>query len=287
MKTPFLIICTATAIGFGAPQIQNPTDGFTRSPTEHIINEVDRPFLVRSVKGSVVLREGGTPLPDVLIEIRGPGDSARVRRARTDGRGRFKLPGVPRGNYKVKTTCPGNPLTREEMSVFIIGSLYVALQGPNNIVPLTGWPVSQWKGTAGPNGQYFTDVAPGSTYYNFIQQMAYLGITSGCGGSKYCPSSPTTNVEMAVFTMFAREYVLTGSALASFNYPSTPCFTDVPSTDPYFKFVQGVAGLQVIPYPTFIACPPSTGTPFREGNDITRAQAAPYAVRGILGEESY
>ena len=79
----------------------------------------------------------------------------------------------------------------------------------------------------------------------------------------------------------------TGSAGSSFSYPTTPqCFSNVPSTDPYFKFVQGLARLNVIPYEKALpACP--TGTAFNEGNSITRIQAVPYAVRGILGNQSY
>ncbi len=42
--------------------------GFTKSPTEHIINELDQPFTVRSVKG-VVLDQGGFQMPGVLLEL--------------------------------------------------------------------------------------------------------------------------------------------------------------------------------------------------------------------------
>ena len=83
--------------------------------------------------------------------------------------------------------CPAAQLTRDEMAVFIIASVYVALQGPGNTKPLPNWPT--WP------RQYFNDVPPSNNYYDFIQQMAYLGITGGCSVSPplYCPSSPTTN----------------------------------------------------------------------------------------------
>jgi len=177
--------------------------------------------------------------------------------------------------------CPAAQLTRDEMAVFIIASVYVALQGPGNTKPLPNWPT--WP------RQYFNDVPPSNNYYDFIQQMAYLGITGGCSVSPplYCPSSPTTNAEMAVFTMAAREYVLTGNALSAFCpaiCPPTPCFADVPATDPYFPFVQALTALDVIPYGGS-AC--GSGITFGEGNPVTRIQATPYAVRGILGEQSY
>ncbi len=175
--------------------------------------------------------------------------------------------------------CPASGLTRDEMAVFIVASVYAALQGPGQVAPVGGWPSLP---------QYFTDVPPSNPYYHWIEQMKYLNITGGCQASPpmYCPTSPTTNGEMAVFTMAAREYVLTGNALTAFPYPTTPqCFPDVASTDVYFKFVQGLAQLNVIPYGGWGACPSSTQ--FLEGNAITRIQAAPYAVRGILGDQSY
>jgi hypothetical protein len=127
-----------------------------------------------------------------------------------------------------------------------------------------------------------------NSFYDQIEQMMYIGITDGCSLSPpmYCPAANTTNAEMAVFTMAARSYILTGSAAAGhagdFPYPTTPqCFPDVPSTDPYFPFVQALAQLNVIP------CAGVSGPAFGEQNAITRIQAVPYAVRGILGEQSY
>ena len=114
------------------------------------------------------------------------------------------------------------------------------------------------------------------------------GITGGCQASPrmHCPSSPTTNAEMAVFTVAAHQYVLTGSSGTALAYPTSPqCFSDVPSTDPYFKFIQGLAQLNVIPSGGFAACP--TGTQFQEPASITRMGATPYSVRGILGDQSY
>jgi hypothetical protein len=179
--------------------------------------------------------------------------------------------------------CPTADLTRGQMAVFIIASVYVALQGPNQTAPAGGW-----VGGASPLPQYFTDVPPSNSFYDQIEQMMYIGITDGCSLSPpmYCPAANTTNAEMAVFTMAARSYILTGSAAAGhagdFPYPTTPqCFPDVPSTDPYFPFVQALAQLNVIP------CAGVSGPAFGEQNAITRIQAVPYAVRGILGEQSY
>ena len=43
-----------------------------RSPTEHIINELDAPIVVRSVSGVVTLESEGDALPNVLPGLQGP-----------------------------------------------------------------------------------------------------------------------------------------------------------------------------------------------------------------------
>ncbi|KXK11830.1 MAG: hypothetical protein UZ14_CFX002002614, partial [Chloroflexi bacterium OLB14] len=38
---------------------------------------------------------------------------------------------------------------------------------------------------------------------DWIEQLALEGITSGCGGGNYCPNSPATRDQMAVFLVNA------------------------------------------------------------------------------------
>jgi len=45
----------------------------------------------------------------------------------------------------------------------------------------------------------FADVAEGAFAENFINTLFYNGITAGCGGGNFCPDSPITRKEMAVF----------------------------------------------------------------------------------------
>jgi hypothetical protein len=49
-----------------------------------------------------------------------------------------------------------------------------------------------------PLGQ-FSDAPPGYWAFSFIEALARAGITSGCGGDQYCPTSPVTRAQMAVF----------------------------------------------------------------------------------------
>lgn len=78
--------------------------GFTKSPTEHIIVEVDEPFTVRVVRG-VVLDPSGAEMDGVVVEIQD--GTGRIRGTRTGPKGAFKLGGVPKGTYRFKVTMNG------------------------------------------------------------------------------------------------------------------------------------------------------------------------------------
>lgn len=81
---------------------------FTRAPIEHEIDVLERPFVVPLVRGKVCVASGdGLVLPDVLIEIQGPDRSRKIRRAKTDQDGQFRINRTPSGTYKFKATLNG------------------------------------------------------------------------------------------------------------------------------------------------------------------------------------
>jgi hypothetical protein len=80
------------------------------------------------------------------------------------------------GNY-----CPGSSVTRAQMAVFLLKSEHGALFTPP---PATG---------------VFPDVPASDPFAPWIEQLAVEGITGGCGGGNYCPASPVTRGQMAVF----------------------------------------------------------------------------------------
>jgi len=80
------------------------------------------------------------------------------------------------GNY-----CPDNPVTRQQMAVFLLKAKY-----GSSYVP------------AGCTG-IFADVACPSQFADWIEELANQGITGGCGGGNYCPTNPNTRGQMAVF----------------------------------------------------------------------------------------
>jgi beta-propeller repeat-containing protein/S-layer family protein len=87
----------------------------------------------------------------------------------------------------------------------------------------------------------FSDVPPSNAFFNFINVMYEAGITGGCATSplQYCPNSTTTRGEMAVFIITA---MFRGN---SFNYTTTPYFSDVPASNGFFKFIQKMKDLGI------------------------------------------
>lgn len=84
--------------------------------------------------------------------------------------------GCGAGNY-----CPGNPVTRAQMAVFLLKAEHGSAYAP---------PVCA--GT-------FGDVPCPSQYANWIEQLAAENVTGGCGGGNYCPNSVNIRGQMAVF----------------------------------------------------------------------------------------
>ena len=80
---------------------------FTKSPTEHFIDEVYEPFHVESVAGVITIERSDQALPKALFEIEGPGSQRRIRHGVSDSRGTFKISHVPYGTYRFKATLNG------------------------------------------------------------------------------------------------------------------------------------------------------------------------------------
>jgi hypothetical protein len=150
--------------------------------------------------------------------------------------------------------CPTADVTRAEMAVFIVRAVY----GGDNF-------------TLNQSTPYFIDVPEGSFGYLWIQKMYELGITTGCAPQLFCPTDPVTRDEMAVFITRMR------FEQTPFTYPQTPYFTDVPTTDPDFPYVQRLAYDQVTTgCGTNLYCPTQ---------DVLREQMAAFILKGAFNEE--
>jgi PKD repeat protein len=86
------------------------------------------------------------------------------------------------GNY-----CPSAPVNRAGMAVFILRGEHGSTFSP---------PAA--------NGTVFTDVTTATFLAKWIEVFAGEGITTGCGGGRYCPADPVTRDAMAVFLLRGR-----------------------------------------------------------------------------------
>lgn len=111
----------------------------------------------------------------------------------------------PSRNY-----CPSTPVTRDQMAVFLLRTKHGAGYYPPAI---TGTPI-------------FADVPATHWAGAFIQQLAAEGITGGCGGGNYCPTSNVTRDSMAIFLLRVKH----GSSYAPPPPQNPPMFADVPNS---------------------------------------------------------
>ena len=142
--------------------------------------------------------------------------------------------------------CPGDPIDRKTMAVWVVR----VLDGEDPEA------VSESR---------FDDVDVSGFYAPFIERMAELEVTRGCGdGSGFCPDRSVTRAEMAVFLSRA------------FELPEgpDPGFVDVPSDAWYAADVARLAASMIT-----VGCGDRSG--FCPGRDTTRAQMATFLHRAI------
>jgi hypothetical protein len=113
----------------------------------------------------------------------------------------------------------------------------------------------------------FTDVTPGTFFADYINVLALWQVTLGCTATQYCPTDPVTRGQLAAFIIRA----MYGD---NFTYTTTPYFTDVPPTYPFFTYIQKLRDLGITQ-----GCTPTTFCP---GDPVTRGQAAVLIVRGKM-----
>jgi hypothetical protein len=82
------------------------------------------------------------------------------------------------GNY-----CPAGAVTRDQMAVFLLKSKHGTRYTPPPVGSSTG----------------FSDVPTTHWAAAWIKQLTAEGITGGCSAGAYCPGSPVTRAQMAVF----------------------------------------------------------------------------------------
>ena len=142
--------------------------------------------------------------------------------------------------------CPGEPVDRKTMAV---------------------WTVRVLDGVDPPavSASRFGDVDPAGFHAPFIERMAQLGVTSGCGdGSDFCPDRSVTRAQMAVFLSRAYD-ILAGP---------DPGFSDVPAGAWYAADVARLVESGITS-----GC--GEGTAFCPDRATTRAQMAVFLARSL------
>ena len=140
--------------------------------------------------------------------------------------------------------CPGEPIDRKTMAVWTVRALDG--QDPAQI----------------PNSR-FSDVAADSFHGPFIERMAELGVTGGCGdGTGFCPDGTVTRDQMAVF--LTRAFDL--------GPGPDPGFSDVAADAWYYDQVAALAASGIT-----AGC--GDGTTFCPRRQTTRAQMATFLAR--------
>ncbi len=164
--------------------------------------------------------------------------------------------GYPDGTYQ-----PSNPVTRDQMAVYMARGLTLIESGVASI-PL---------GTPPP---IFSDVSTANWAYDAIQYCGDNGITYGFPDGTYRPTLTVTRDQMAV-------YIVNASTVSGLHYQpisAPPVFSDVPTDNwayPYI-WIAGSYGF-VKGYPD--------GT-YRPTDPVTRDQMAVYVSRVFLPGEA-
>jgi hypothetical protein len=123
--------------------------------------------------------------------------------------------GCGAGNY-----CPDLAVTRGEMAVFVLRGEHGASYHP---------PAA--------TGAMFTDVPADAPYAAWIERFAAEGITSGCGGGRFCPNDSVTRDQMAVFLLRGRK----GGAFAPPAAEGLFADVSVGAGAPFGKWIEELA----------------------------------------------
>jgi putative N-acetylmannosamine-6-phosphate epimerase len=115
------------------------------------------------------------------------------------------------------------------------------------------------------NRAIFSDVSPVHPFFEEIEQLVALGITTGWPDGTFRPTLPVTRQAMAAFLF--RAFDLETPDI------SEPTFTDVPEGHPFFEEIEALAASGI-----------TTGWPdgtFRPSNSVSRQAMAAFLYRAL------
>ena len=152
------------------------------------------------------------------------------------------------GGCTTTTYCPGDPVNRGQMAIFIAKG--IAGGGAN--VPVSGMVGAAPYNCVSGGTSIFTDVAPDAIFCKHVHYIASQNVTLGCTATTYCPDDAVTRDAMAAFIAKAIVAPGGGAAVPKTYGPdpdtglSYSCdaaspsihFTDVPVTETFCKHIH-------------------------------------------------
>ena len=125
-------------------------------------------------------------------------------------------------------------------------------------------------------GPHFTDVAVGSTFYNYVETGKNMGLFTGYSDGTYRPNADITRGQITKIAVNAA--IIADPAHWSLSNPSTNTFTDVAVGSTFFRYVETAAEHRLVSgYACGGAgepCDPQNRPYFRWGANATRGQVS-------------
>jgi hypothetical protein len=250
-----------------ANQALNPPPTYTPLPTA-TPTPVDGPPEIESVVFSQMVfnRDGGTVRLDVTARDQGPAAIDQVQTTMRYPNGSTQLFNLAlvagtnqHGTWRLDQPLAANTTNADEPYRFDIAVIEqfpprrVTSAGPYTVT------VTPWR---------FWDVPDDFWAYPFIEWMAVEGAISGYADGSFRPNNTTTRGQLTKMIVLAEHWQITT--------PGTPTFADVPTTQPFYPFIETAYAHGIISGYNCGGpgepCDPLNRPYFRPGNDVTRGQ---------------
>ena len=154
--------------------------------------------------------------------------------------------------------CPTALVQRQQMAKFICASMQAVTNGSCTVSSCLG---------------IFADVPASNPFCGFIEGLYNAGVVSGCQSTPqllYCPGANTQRQAMAKFICKGMNGAIPDSCIIT---GCTGIFTDVPSSNPFCGYIEGLKNAGVIS-----GCTASTYCPY---NNVPREQMAKFLVNAF------
>jgi len=112
----------------------------------------------------------------------------------------------------------------------------------------------------------FSDVSPGSPFYQYVRSLACRGVISGYSDGTFRPNNNTTRGQLSKIVALAQGWTI--------YTPPSPTFSDVPATDTFYSYIETAYHHGIISgYTCGTGC-----LEFRPTNNVTRGQVSKIVV---------